>query len=90
MSLPSETLPSQFSRALRFPGSLPAPWLLLCQFLLVSQTLKCWVAAGLSLQGSAIEPLLSMQPPPGIIRLSIPSVLSTPQFMSLAPSFSLP
>ena len=66
----------QFSRALCFPGSPPASWFLLCQFLLVPQILKCWMAAGLSLQGSAIEPLLSTQPPPGIVWLSIPSMLS--------------
>lgn len=89
-SLLRETLPSQFSfsRALRFPDSPPAPWSLLCQCLLVPQTLKCWTAAGLSLQGSTIEPLLSTQPPPGIVWLSVPSVLSTPQFTSPAPSFS--
>ena len=39
-SLLRETLPSRFSRTLRFPGSPPAPWSLLCQCLLVPQTLE--------------------------------------------------
>lgn len=57
-SLLPETLPSLISRALPFPGSPAALWLLLCQFLLIPQTFKCWTAAGLSLQGLVVEPLL--------------------------------
>ena len=90
-SLLLATLPSLISRALLFPGSPPAPWLLLCQFLLIPQTFKCWTAAGLSLQGLVVEPLLSMRPPPGIVWFSTSSVLLTPQIISLQPhSFPLP